>query len=352
MGIICSNKSKPRHCFCCWDEKIRKTQKSITKVILNQEQITRLNNFVNEEELQRDFYKNTDEDDDPFNIIKKEEEEQLKNEFKEIKANYSQNIKDKFKIDFQNDNEKNNLILYTIYNENTENIYKKKFIDEIKTIKYDNNSKYEIEYLTILLVGRKGIGKTTLINYILNIETEDNDGDLIINNSDKNYTIYKRKSLHLQLIEFKPFGLSESPEIIRQKTIEYIKRLVNLEKTNYNDFVHSIWFCISGVRLETSESEIFKSLKEVYKDNIMPIIFVYLQAIDEDAAKAMKEHILKNYKEMNFIQVLAQKTETTEAFGKEDLLKETMERCTKALQVEMIKLMTQKISKEVENIML
>ena len=355
MGIICYNKSGRKNPICCWEEKEqRKKPYYKTKNILSKEEIEKLNNFLKVNELQRDFYKITDDNDNSFNILKAEEEKQLKENFEQIKNNYSKNIKDKFEIVFQNDNENNNLILHTINNENTENIYKKKVIDEIKTIK-DDDSKYEIEYLTILLIGRKGIGKTTLINYILKTKTEDNEGDLIINKSDDNYTIYKRKSLHLQLIEFTPFGLSESPEKIGKKTVEYIKRLVNTEKTNYNDFVHTIWFCISGVRLEPSESEIFKNLKDVYKDNIMPIIFVYLNTIDINAANEMGKYIqnhYKQYKEINFIKVLAEKTENLETFGNEDLLKETMERCTNALQGEMIKLMTQKILKDVEQTML
>lgn len=356
MGIICSSNSARKGFICYCDKENERNKTKKIKNLQSIEEDKKLNNFLNVSEFQRDFYKITDDNDNSFNILKEEEEKQLKEEFQKIKnkKNDFKNIKDKFKFDFQNDNKNNNLILHTINNENTENIYKKKIIEEIKTIKGDD-SKYEIEYLTILLIGRKGIGKSTLINYILEAKTKHNEGVLITNSSDGNYTIYKKKSLHLQLIEFKPFGLSETPEKVGKKTVEYIKRLVNSEKTNYNDFVHSIWFCIYGTRLEQSESEIFKNLKNVYKDNIMPIIFVYLQTIDEDAANEMGNYIgshFKNYKGINFIKVLAEKTETLEAFGKDNLLKETMERCTKALQGEMIKLMTQKISKDVENIML
>ena len=357
MGIICSSKSRQNRqynqniCICCWDEEKERKIKgdNIYEELLSKEEIDKLNEFLNTSELQRDFYKIIDDNDEPFNNLKQIEETKLNEEFDKIKDKYSQNIKAKLKINFQNDNEKNNLILKTIFFENTENIYKKKIIDEINSIKVDD-SKYTIEYLTIILIGRKGIGKTTLINYILNIKT-DNEEDLTIT-SDENYTIYQRKNFHLKLIEFKPFGFSESPEIIGNKTVEYIQTLVNSANTNYNDFVHSIWFCLSGARLEKTESEIILKLKKVYKGNIMPIIFVYLQAIDKETANLMKKFIEKEYNETNFVKVLAKSVETKNAYGSKELLKKTMEECTKALQGEMIKLMTQKISQDVKKIMI
>ena len=143
-------------------------------------------------------------------------------------------------------------------------------------------------------------------------------------------------------------GLAEKPEKIGKKIDDYIKGLVKSKETDYNDFVHSIWFCFSGTRLEESESEIIKNLIGVYKDNIMPIIFVYLQAVDKSTSEEMKDFINKTYENANFINVLAKDMEKKKAFGNKELLKKTMERCTKALQGEMIKLMTRRISEKVE----
>ena len=156
MGIICSNKSRHNRqynqniCICCWDEEKERKIKgdNIYEELLSKEEIDKLNEFLNTNELQRDFYKIIDDNDEPFNNLKQIEETKLNEEFDKIKDKYSQNIKAKLKINFQNDNEKNNLILKTIFFENTENIYKKKIIDEINSIKVDD-SKYAIEYLTI-----------------------------------------------------------------------------------------------------------------------------------------------------------------------------------------------------------
>jgi sulfur relay (sulfurtransferase) DsrC/TusE family protein len=72
----------------------------VIKNLLSKEEIKKLNDFWNVSEFQRDFYKNTNENDNSFNNLKEEEEKQLKEEFQKIKGenNYLKNIKDKFKI--------------------------------------------------------------------------------------------------------------------------------------------------------------------------------------------------------------------------------------------------------------
>jgi len=381
MGMICTNVSRQNSCICFGEKGKKKTfkekskyqdeenkkkkekeerekekrriERNKNKKLLSEEQIKNLNQFLDIEkfnEFQRDFYKNTEDKDNSFNILKKQEESQLQKEFGNIKKNIPKNIKDKFKFDFQFNDEKK-LILDTIKNEETEKIYEKKIIDQIKEIK-NNVSSYKIEYLTILLIGRKGIGKTTLIEYILNIQTKDKGENLKIDDSNENYTIYELKDFYLRLIEFKSFGLSETTENIKTKTIEYIHKLVKSEKTNYNNFVHSIWFCISRSRLERPESEIFQNLKNVYPNNEIPIIFVYLQAIDDKTANDMLNFIKMEYNEKSFIKVLAKEMRKKDPFGKEELLGKTMEECTKAFQGKMINLMTQNISQNVEKIMI
>ena len=394
MGIICTNISKQNICFCLKEKERRK--KKGTKIteekekeekekeekekkekeekekkekeekekkerkkrirlqnkdLLSNELKDKLKKFINEDEYQRDFYSNTDDNDSPFNNLKNKEEGILLKEFKEIKKNYSQNLNNRIKNIFQTDNKdnENELISKTIENEKTEIIYQYKIINQITSIK-ENDSNFEIEHLTILLVGRKSVGKTTLIEYILNSKL--NNEEEITKISDKNCTIYEKKNHYLKLIEFKSFDLSEKPEEIGKKIDAYIKGLAKSQNTNYNDYVHSIWYCLSDARLEESEDEIIKNLIKVYKDNIMPIIFVYLQAIDENTANEMKDYINENYKNSNFVNVLAKDINKHKAYGDKELLKKTMGRCTKALQGEMIKLMTQKISEDVKQFMI
>ena len=67
--------------------------------------------------------------------------------------------------------------------------YKKKIINGILSIK-NNDNIYQIKHLKILLVGRKGVGKTTLIKYMLNLDEKN------INNKDYSnmyFTEYENK---------------------------------------------------------------------------------------------------------------------------------------------------------------
>ena len=97
-----------------------------------------------------------------------------------------------------------NLINSVIENENSKDKFRKIISDRIDDICSDNK-KYNIEHLTILLVGRKNVGKTTLINYILNSENGENLQ--ITEDKNSNFKTYKSDNVpHLKLIEFKGIG--------------------------------------------------------------------------------------------------------------------------------------------------
>ena len=86
----------------------------------------------------------------------------------------------------------------------------------------------------------------------------------------------------------------------------------------------------------------------------MPIIMVYTQTEDDDIADNMFKVIRKEQGEISCVKTIAKnikidENEYIETKGKEELLKETMDKCTKALKGKMINLMINKISKDLEN---
>ena len=173
-----------------------------------------------------------------------------------------------------------NLIEKIIENENSSIVYKRKIIDEILSIKNNDNS-YQIKQLKILLVGRIGVGKTTLIKYMLNLD----ENKIINNNSFKNFVTYENKNVpYLKLVEFKGIGLDQNndPEKVGQEALNYIQNEIknNNKNGDYNDFFHCIWFCISFARFEESEKNLLIKLSQVYNDKTIPIIIVYTQNIN------------------------------------------------------------------------
>ena len=166
---------------------------------------------------------------------------------------------------------KDKIIHEIITNEKSLNFIQNKILKEIEIIEGDDE-KCKINNLNILLVGRKGVGKTTLIKYILgsNCHYE--------SIKDNDFIIYTSKEIkHIKIIEVKGVGYDKNstPDNIYLKINDYINKKKNDNNDNYNNIIHCIWYCISGPRFETGENELFNKLQNVIKDNTIHIIFVF-----------------------------------------------------------------------------
>ena len=121
-----------------------------------------------------------------------------------------------------------------------------------------------------------------------------------------------------------------------------------------NDFVHCFWYCITGARFEQDEIDLLKDLRNSYKDNNIPIIFVYTQATDDEQIDEMKKYIKGKNLGGEFIQVLAQRKKINktylEPFNLDLLLKVTLNKCRKALKGEMNSIMANNISSHLKNL--
>jgi len=181
--------------------------------------------------------------------------------------------------------------------------------------------------------------------------TDDEIKDIQEKNINENFAPYENNKLpYLKFIEFKGIGYEQNnePETIGTQTEDFINE--SYRSNNYNDFIHCIWYCVSNARFEETEDEVFIKLKEVYPDNIMPIIVVYTQTIDKSLANRMGKFITQNRIDVDFVKVLAKNTVLTNnggilpAFGKEELLNLTLRKCTQALSGKMSNLMIEIMS--------
>ena len=111
-----------------------------------------------------------------------------------------------------------NELIRIISNEENTNRLKEIIIEHIEKIK-QNDEMFKIKNLSILIVGRKGVGKTSLIEYILGNNCNKEEA------SNENFQIFTNSQCpYLRLIEFKGIGLGKNnPEEIKNKAIKYIK---------------------------------------------------------------------------------------------------------------------------------
>ena len=321
-----------------------------------------LDDFMKKEIKLQDYLPKIKEEskDKIFIELKEFEKEKLNGLFEIINKDYEKNILKKKELNISLDK---NLISNIIKNENTINVYKKQIINKIELIKKDDD-KYAINYLTVLLVGRKNVGKTTLIEYMLKMDEQNKNIEEENNNieSKQNFVSYKSNKVpYLKLIEFKGIGLDKDsdPEIIGNEALKCIKNEIenNINK-NYNDFIHCIWYCISGTRLEESEIKLLEKLRNAYNNQSMPIIIVYTQNIDDEISDGIQNYIIERKIEASFVKVLAKNIKLTNSNkivdkkGEKELIHETLQNCALALKGEMFNKVTETISNIIKNEMI
>ena len=204
-----------------------------------------------------------------------------------------------------------------IFNEmNIPNAIKK----EIETNINKSEFTEKLNHFNILILGRAGIGKTTLINSILEFEGTPNElltgeGTSKTMGEPKGYTSEKVKGLRL----WDSQGIDKEKYDI-PKVVEDVKKLINEASIN-NDpdkFIHCIWYCVSGYRFEKAESESISELMSIYDDDTLPIIIIYTEAYDEETAENVCNEVKKvlesktdknKIKEINIIPIVAKKKE-------------------------------------------
>ena len=284
------------------EDKKREEEKA-EKERKRQQQIKEALNFY---ESEKKNYENN-----KLNEILNNFQNSLKNEFCSNRASLLDDlIKKEIKIIFKD--------LDDCINKKTQEVY----TSNLQNIKNELNNKNRI-----LLIGRSGVGKSTLINSIFDYDIAETGigRPITMYEKPKKYEYFSREELEL----FDTRGIELDPNYGIEKTSKMVEDFIK-EQLIKKEPINAIWYCITGNKIEDIELNLIKKLKSLYKDDSLPVIIVYTQCVDDETFSEIKNYIetqLNN--KINIKKVLAKSKNingiSCKRYGLEELLNETKE---------------------------
>ena len=171
---------------------------------------------------------------------------------------------------------------------------KNKIEENIKTI-CKNITK--TKHFNIVLLGREGVGKSTLVNIILKLDKENEAKTGVGDSVTLEIKKYSNPKMDfLRIYDTQGIGIKEDNSI--EKIFSNISKLINeqiiKEDANPDDLIHCLWFCFNG-RLGDLENDILQKLSETYSDKTLPFIIVHTKTLNKAEAKQSIKSIMEKY---------------------------------------------------------
>lgn len=167
--------------------------------------------------------------------------------------------------------------------------------------------------LNIIVAGKTGVGKSTLINAVFRDKlAETGMGKPVTDHMRK----ISKKGIPLAIYDTKGIELGkEVQQQVKQEVMETISK--GLATQDINKAIHSIWYCINTAsnRVEPEEIEWLKELSQENQITQVPIIVVLTQSFSKKNADAMRKMILnENLDVVQVVPVLAEDYEIDEEY--------------------------------------
>lgn len=167
--------------------------------------------------------------------------------------------------------------------------------------------------LNIIVAGRTGVGKSTLINAVFRDKlAKTGMGKPVTDHMRK----ISKKGIPLAIYDTRGFELGkEVQQQVKQEVVETISK--GLATQDINQAIHCIWYCINTAsnRVEPEEIEWLKELSKENKITQVPIIVVLTQSFSKKNADAMRKMILdENLDVVQVVPVLAEDYEIDDEY--------------------------------------
>ena len=236
-------------------------------------------------------------------------------------------------------------VLFSYYNELGDDFSFINSEEKEQIIKIEDDTNITV-FVNILFLGRTGSGKSTLINLLLG-EKKSIEGGTGFSTTSKNIIVYKKTGVPIRLYDVKG--------IENEKTVNnYVKILTdfNINKSNSNDAINAIFYCIeykNGTIIEEMEFKLFEKLitfniqiifmitktpydinekninkkakasRKMERDTIKNAIKNLIKSAFKDIEKEGEEFI-KNYIKFYFVNLIPNYSLNVPAFGIDKIL--------------------------------
>ena len=179
--------------------------------------------------------------------------------------------------------------------------------------------------LNIIVAGKTGVGKSTLINSVFREKLAETGMGKPVT---QHVRTFSKKGIPLTIYDTRGFELSnEVQEEVKKEILDIIS--LGIATKDINKTIHCIWYCINTAsnRVEPEEIEWIRELSHANQITQVPIIVVLTQSFSKKNAVAMRKALLEeNLDVIQIVPVLADDYEIEDlgiakAYGLDVLIK-------------------------------
>ena len=180
-------------------------------------------------------------------------------------------------------------------------------------IKAINEKIRNLKTLNIIVAGKTGVGKSTLINSVFREQlVETGIGRPVTDHMRK----ISKKGFPLNIYDTRGFELGKDAQTeVKNEVLNTIRQ--RLVEKDVNQAIHCIWYCINNAsnRIEPEEIQWLRDFAEENKVTQVPVIIVLTQSFSKKHAKEMQDMIInENLDVVQVVPVLALDYEIDEEY--------------------------------------